>query len=649
MQLAEFNNLVGQDSYVRCNGKKRMDTAIVNIDLAESHIFSGGQIGWWVKSGYIIVDIDEGKEEALKIVKRLKLKTLMCKTPKGLHLYFKTDKEYPQRVGMVLPCGLKCDFRCANKGYVVLPWGSENRSFNKCRQVAELPMEFTPMANRKESLLGLKEGDGRNATLFAHLMAYKNRGATDKQIETMAQAINEDIFDEPMEQKELDKIVENTKKYEAQQQGENPYLIYNSKGTATGINQRAVCDYFVNRGDIFVLGGECYQYRDGVYSEASSFVRNTIKDMIMVDHLISQARIMDCYRLLIDDTRIQRDDSQLNYNTNLINFKNGVWDISQNKLLPHDSKYLMTIQIPHEVGLYKPFTSTRLYRFFELTKLPKEDIKMLLTYMAYCMTLSHGLKTFMVLCGQSNTGKSVLLRFFETLVGRQNMASLSMHELSMRFYPAELYGRLLNSCGDNGALPLSSIENLKKITGGDPIMHEKKGKTPFFFIPFCKLIFSFNQLPLQLEEKSNAFYKRMRILFMNNELRLNDVYVNDLCSNESVEEVIPYLLSLLPITEIPRTAKSNKMVEGLRQDSDSIHAFITKHCIVEPDATIPKQKLYEAYAQFCINAGRECHKKHGFIRNMRSLGYTEVRDYTSRESCWKGLRLKEPKKRRNKK
>lgn len=646
MQLAEFNNLIGGDSYVRCNGKKRMDTAIVSQELAEAHIFSGGQIGWWVKSGYIIVDIDEGKEQALKIVKKLGLKTLMMKTPKGLHLYFKTDKEYPQRVGMVLPCGLKCDFRCANKGYVILPWGSENRTFNRCKQIVDLPIEFTPMMGRKESLLGLKEGDGRNATLFAHLMAYKNRGATNDQIEKMADIINRITFNEPMAPSELGKIVENTKKYEAQQQGENPYLIYNAKGVPTGVNQRAICDYFVNKGDIFVLGNDCYQYRDGVYVEASSYVRNTIKDMIMVDHLITQSRIMDCYRLLIDDIRIQRDDSQLNYNKNLINFKNGVWDVTQNKLLPHDSKYLQTIQIPHEVGLYKPFTETRLYEFFKLTRLPKEDVKMLLKYMAYCMTLNHGLKTFMVLCGQSNTGKSVLLRFFETLIGRKNMSSLSMHDLSARFYPAELYGRLLNSCGDNGSLPLSSIENLKKITGGDPIMHEKKGATPFFFIPFCKLIFSFNQLPLQLEEKSNAFYKRMRILFMNNELHLNDEYVNDLCSNESVEETIPYLLSLLPVQEIPRTSKSDKLVESLRQDSDSIHAFIAKNCSIDQDAMIPKQALYEAYTQFCIDAGRECHKKHGFIRNMKSLGYTEIRDVKTREYCWKGICLAQKKRRK---
>lgn len=642
MKLQEFDALLGQDSYVRCIGKKRIDTAIVGSRQAEAHLFSGGQIGWWVRSGYIIVDIDEGKEEALKVIKRLGLKTLMAKTPHGVHLYFKTEKEFPQRIGMVLPCGLKCDFRCANKGYVVLPFGTEGRVFNKCKEIAELPLEFTPMIGRKESLLNLKEGDGRNSTLFSHLMAYKNRGANDEQIEEMARAINELVFSQPMADDELSKIVENTHKYDAAPQGDNPYLLYNSKGVPCGVNDRAICDYFVNRGDIFVLGGECYQYREGVYVEASSHVRNNIKDMILLDKFINQATIMGVFRLILDETRLQRDASEINRDERYINFRNGVWDTQEKRLLPHDSKYLQTIQIPHEVGLYKPFEETRLYEFFKLTQLSRKDIDMFLLYMAYCLTLSHGLKTFMILYGQSNTGKSVLLRFLETLVGHENISALSMHELSARFYPAQLYGRLLNSCGDNGALPLSSIENLKKITGGDQIMHEKKGKEPFFFVPFAKLIFSFNQLPLQLEEKSNAFYKRMRILYMNHELKLNDAYVNNLCSNESVEELIPYLLSLLPVEAVPATKTSNHLVDGLRQDSDSIHAFLSKKC-VKGEETVPKQALYEAYVQYCISHGREAHKKHAFMRNMRALGFKDIRN-ENRESCWFGLTMKQYKK-----
>lgn len=639
MTLEEFDLLIGQDSYVRCMGKKRLDQAIVNSRVADDHVFSGGQIGWWVRTGYIVVDIDEGKEQAIEVIKKLKLKTLACKTPKGLHLYFKCDKEYPQKVGMVLPCGLKCDFRCANKGYVILPFGSEERKFNNVRQIAELPPEFTPMINRKESLLGLKDGDGRNATLFAHLMAYKNRGATDKQIAAMADVINTIVFDEPMEQSELDKIVDNTKKYEAANPVDNPYLVYSAKGVPTNVNHRAVCDYFVNRGDTFVLGGECYQYQDGVYVESSSRVRNTIKDMIAVDNLITQNRIMEVFRLICDDVRLQRSSEELNRDRNLINFKNGVWDIERRELLPHDSKYLMTIQIPHEVGPRVKFKDTRLYDFFKKTELPKQDVMMLLKYMAYCLTTDYGLKTFMILVGQSNTGKSVLIRFFETLIGKQNISSLSMHELNMRFYPSQLYNRLLNSCADNSSLPLSSIDNLKKITGGDMLMHEKKGKEPFFFVPFAKLIFSFNQLPLQLEEKSNAFYKRMRILYMNTELFLNNEYVNNLCSDSGVEEVIPYLLSMLPAKDIPRTEMSDKLVESLRQDSDSIHAFIIQKCNVNPQATVSKDALYESYCRFCVDNGRESHKKHSFMRSMRSQGFREIRHAKSREYLWLGIEL----------
>ena len=62
MTLTEFETLIGQGSYVRCQDKKRGDSAIVNIKLARSHIKAGGQIGWWVRSGYIVVDIDEGKK-----------------------------------------------------------------------------------------------------------------------------------------------------------------------------------------------------------------------------------------------------------------------------------------------------------------------------------------------------------------------------------------------------------------------------------------------------------------------------------------------------------------------------------------------------------------------------------------------------------
>lgn len=74
--------------------EKRIDTAIVNAERAANHVENGGQIGWWVKSGYIIVDIDEGKQEALKVIKRLGIKTLMAQTPHGVHMYLRQRKTF---------------------------------------------------------------------------------------------------------------------------------------------------------------------------------------------------------------------------------------------------------------------------------------------------------------------------------------------------------------------------------------------------------------------------------------------------------------------------------------------------------------------------------------------------------------------------
>ena len=45
MKLSEFNSLIGQDSYVRCMEKKRIDTAIVPERAAAAHVENGGQIG----------------------------------------------------------------------------------------------------------------------------------------------------------------------------------------------------------------------------------------------------------------------------------------------------------------------------------------------------------------------------------------------------------------------------------------------------------------------------------------------------------------------------------------------------------------------------------------------------------------------------
>lgn len=636
MRIEEFDELIGGDSYVRCRGKERIDRDVINVFKAKAHVNNGGQIGWWVRKGYIVVDIDEGKDKAKRVIKALGIDTLTAETPKGLHLYFETDTQYKQKVGMILPCGLKCDYRVAKKGYVILPYGTEGRKFNNSKQIAPLPLEFTAIQIKCESLYNLKEGDGRNAKLFTHLMAYKRSGASENQLRAMADIINKIVFEEPMSPEELEKILNNTQRYEVA--GDNPFVLYNAKGVPAQINARAIVDYFKDSREVFVMGNEVYKYHKGVFRESSLEVQKIIQELVVAPHLITHARISDVFKLLLKEPELQQSSNSLDANKNLINFLNGVWNIQDKELLPHDKKYLQMIQIPHNyIPTNKVFEDTMLYDFLvgEVKLLPPE-LELLMSYMAYTLISDRGLKTFLTLVGPSNTGKSVLIRFMESLVGAKNVSSLSMHDLNRKFYPSQLYGKLLNSCADNSSLPLSSIDNIKKITGGDHIMHEKKGKDPFFFVSFAKLVFSFNQLPLQLEEKSDAFYERMRILAMPYALRLNNDYVNKLCSSKNIESVLPHILSFLPLKTMPNPKSSKALVDMLRQDSDSIHAYVKQKCVVANNFIVVKRVMYESYVNYCLATGRQPEKYHDFNRYMKTT-YREARHPKSGEAIWKGI------------
>jgi len=251
LSFGEFNDLIGSNSYVLCRGKERIDPRIVDYNTALKHIERGGTVGYWVQPPYIVLDVDEGKKEMIQVIKALGLKTLCCATPKGVHAYFKTNQVFSQKIGMIAPFGLKCDFRCPKKGYVLLPYGTSGRSFNKEKAIAELPREFTPLITSKQSLYGLREGEGRNSALFAHLMQYKRAGATTDQVIEMAETINDYVFDDKMKTNELMKVCTSVAGYETEDESKrNPFLLYSSKGVPTGVNYRAIQDYFANRGDL---------------------------------------------------------------------------------------------------------------------------------------------------------------------------------------------------------------------------------------------------------------------------------------------------------------------------------------------------------------------------------------------------------------
>ena len=162
MTLRELVTIFGDGNFKLCEGKRAIDANLYGIEQAERWVSGGGTVGLWCPEGFVIVDIDD--QEQAQIMNKL-TNTLKCKTPHGMHFYFKTSKAIRQVVKAHTPIGLRIDTRTAGKGYCVLPYNSENREWivGEIEAIPDwiLPLNLSSKSNEYIKI-GAKSGDGRN-------------------------------------------------------------------------------------------------------------------------------------------------------------------------------------------------------------------------------------------------------------------------------------------------------------------------------------------------------------------------------------------------------------------------------------------------------------------------------------------------------
>lgn len=143
----------------------------------------------------------------------------------------------------------------------------------------------------------------------------------------------------------------------------------------------------------------------------------------------------------------------------------------------------------------------------------KEDVELLLDFMAYCLWRYHKYHLWMLFNGGGQNGKSTLLTLLEIFFGYNNVSGESLERLlNERFAPANLYQKLVNVDADiSGGILMRSVGKLKKLTGNDEFPAEFKFGQPFKFRNYAKLIFSCNEIP-ECDDKSDAFFRRLIII-----------------------------------------------------------------------------------------------------------------------------------------
>lgn len=403
-------------------------------------------------------------------------------------------------------------------------------------------------------------------------------------------------------------------------------------GNPRRVIDKNVVDYLIQTVDMFAMNGILYVYECGVFREDrdGTRIKNRIQELLYTE-FVKSVTLNQIYSLLLIQGGIQKEFADLNrYPVTWINFKNGMYDVVGQKLYPHKKEYFSINQIPHEIRLdadpRKEWSFTG--RFLEEISPAPDDRRMLLQYLGYCMTRDTRQQKFMIIKGTGGTGKSRIINLFERIMGEENCSNIPLQDLNRRFYATNLYCRLLNSCADIPSSAMDSIDVIKKATGEDALMYEKKGHDPVTFRSYAKLLFSANKIPLNLDEKSDAYYRRLLIFEMNKKPQRKDYQLDDKLGAEIGGTILAAVNALRELYvgeggELKASKNSERLVNELYKEADSAKAFIEDCLVRSTGSRIKRSDIFEAYKHYCEENERVIYKKNIFFSNLREKGYEE--------------------------
>lgn len=400
------------------------------------------------------------------------------------------------------------------------------------------------------------------------------------------------------------------------------------RGKPSGVYDYAIMKEITEHENILIIGGIPYIYKAGVFipDRTGSKLYGSIRAKIypQFQKAATEKRIFD---LVVRTDAIQTEFDEMNaHPEHWINFKNGFWDPIDQRMIKHSPKYKSVNQIPHEYHPEQRPTGDNIEAWLQFIVPEPDERQMLLEYCGYCMTTDTRQQVFLILVGLAGTGKSTLIKLLEHIIGGQNISHVSLKELTQRFSSYGLMGKTLNSCADLEVSALEDVSLLKKALGEDGIRVEAKGKDAIDIHNYAKLIFSTNELPLVLSEKTDGFFRRLLVLSMNRKppesrpdfftglMQETDYFIH-ICMDA--------LHEMYQRGKITQSAGSREAVANLRRDSDTVEAWLAEKCTLDESAKTDRGRLFVSYDNYCIDNERTSLSKQGFFRALRTKGYTE--------------------------
>lgn len=189
-----------------------------------------------------------------------------------------------------------------------------------------------------------------------------------------------------------------------------------------------------------------YRYEKGKYIRwTESDCKSYIKSFLPID-IRKPSDWERIYKEFMTE-RADTEESQLNSNMQIINFQNGILDITTGEILPHSPEHKSTIQIPCKYTPNLQLAKAPYFNKFliDITGGNADDMCTILEVIGGIISnvpISE-FKKMIILKGKGNTGKSVLRETIIHLIGDENNFTVDISNLNSRFGAAGIEGKRL--------------------------------------------------------------------------------------------------------------------------------------------------------------------------------------------------------------
>lgn len=566
-----------------------------------------------LKDGLVQIDVDDltSASKLYNLVIKEDIKCDVIKTTRGMHFFFKSNKLDKRKQGVYTALGVKID---TGIGYQNAPiplkvFGKYREFYREVEELEELPIWLYPMSRTAFDFIGMREGNGRNNSLFTYILILQQEGMTKDEVRKTVSLINQYILDEPLNETEIDTILRD-------ESFMKECFYYKSK-----LQFEKLAAHMRDNDHIIKINGTLYIYDDGVYKNSELLIERRMLKYIKNSRSGDRSEILKYLDLLCYEHELCSE--------RFIAVKNGILDLESMQLQPFDYNFIICNKI--EYCYYPDSRNESLDHMLDRLSCDDIEIRMLLEEMVgYTLLRRNEMGKAFILTGNGSNGKSTFFACLNKLLGKHNISSVALEDLGHRFKTYQLEGKLANIGDDISNEYIKDNSTFKNLCTGEPINVERKGRDAYDMESYAKLIFSANELP-RINDYSDGLKRRLIFIPFNAKFSSKDKdfdpFIKDkLMSKNGMEALLTVginaLRRLLLNNSFTSSTACDEVWEEYEKMNNPIISFLEEVDICNESV----KDVYIRYCTWCLDSGHKNVSKNVFGREVKKQGYNNDRN-----------------------